>query len=206
MKSMCQEVRRNSPSVAERSPTSRCILTTSRIAASSTARSASSSMRPAACSSRAWSSSGGRSRLPTWSARNGGVLRADMDLSLSLRLDQAAPDRVAGELDPVPHPELLEDVRAVPLHRLLADHELLGDLSPGVALGDQLEDLGLPGAERIAHLLTRPGPLEEVADQRADRPRIEERLPAHGGAAGLDQVAVGHGLEHVPGRARLQRL
>ena len=32
MKSMCQEVRRNSPSVADCSPTSSCIRTTSRIA------------------------------------------------------------------------------------------------------------------------------------------------------------------------------
>jgi hypothetical protein len=33
-------------------------------------------MRPEEASSRAWSSSGGRSRLPTWSARNGGAVRA----------------------------------------------------------------------------------------------------------------------------------
>src|SRR6266511_167851 len=75
MKSMCQEARRNSPSVADCRPTSRCIATTSRVASSSTARSSSSGMRPAAWSSRAWSSRRGRSRLPTWSARNGGVVR-----------------------------------------------------------------------------------------------------------------------------------
>src|SRR6266508_3422579 len=75
MKSMCQEARRNSPSVADCRPTSRCIATTSRIASSSTPRSSSLGMRPAAWSSRAWSSRRGRSRLPTWSARNGGVVR-----------------------------------------------------------------------------------------------------------------------------------
>src|SRR3954447_6415663 len=78
MKSMCQEERRNSPSVAERSPTSSCMRTTSRIASSSAARSSSSSIRPAACSSRACRSASGRSRLPTWSARNGGVSRRAM--------------------------------------------------------------------------------------------------------------------------------
>src|SRR4051812_4006730 len=75
MKSMCQEERRNSPSVAVRSPTSSCIRTTSRIASSSTARSSSSSIRPSACSALASSSRRGRSRLPTWSALNGGVSR-----------------------------------------------------------------------------------------------------------------------------------
>ncbi len=44
MKSMCQDVRRNSPSVADRSPASRCMATTSRMAASSAAASAASSM------------------------------------------------------------------------------------------------------------------------------------------------------------------
>src|SRR5438093_367200 len=72
MKSMCQEARRNSPSVAVRRPTSRCRATTSRIAASSASRRASASIAPEANASRASSSSGGRSRLPTWSARNGG--------------------------------------------------------------------------------------------------------------------------------------
>ena len=37
MKSMCHDARRNSPSVAERSPTSSCLRTTSRIASSSIA-------------------------------------------------------------------------------------------------------------------------------------------------------------------------
>src|SRR5499427_5884818 len=72
MKSMCQDSRRSSPSVADRSPASCCIRTTSRMAASSISRSRPALSRPAACSSRARSSSGGRSRLPTWSARNGG--------------------------------------------------------------------------------------------------------------------------------------
>ncbi len=75
----------------------------------------------------------------------------------SLRLDQAAPDRVAGELHPVAHAQLVEDVRPVPLDRLLADHERLGDLAAGVALRDELDDLGLARAERIAHVLARAG-------------------------------------------------
>src|SRR5438034_541358 len=75
MKSMCQEARRNSPSVADCRPSSSCILTTSRIARSSTKRSSTPEILPRANSSRARNSSGGRSRLPTWSARNGGVVR-----------------------------------------------------------------------------------------------------------------------------------
>ena len=45
------------------------------IAASSTARSPAWSIVPSASSARARSSSGGRRRLPTWSARNGGFER-----------------------------------------------------------------------------------------------------------------------------------
>src|ERR1700746_3595195 len=54
-------------------------------------------------------------------------------------LDEAAPDRVPGRLDPVAHPELLEDVRAVTLDGLPADHERRGDLLAGVPLRDQLD-------------------------------------------------------------------
>src|SRR4051812_20537638 len=75
MKSMCHELRRNSPSVAERRPASAWSPTTSRIASSSTARRRSAAIRPSANRARASCSSGGRSRLPTWSARNGGVVR-----------------------------------------------------------------------------------------------------------------------------------
>ena len=75
MKSMCHDVRRNSPSVAARRPMSSCSATTSRIASSSTARRRAASIRPAAKSWRACTSARGRSRLPTWSARNGGSVR-----------------------------------------------------------------------------------------------------------------------------------
>ena len=79
---MCHEARRNSPSVADCSPTSSCLRTTSRIASSSIPRSSSASIRPSLKSSRACSSSGGRRRLPTWSARKGGVVRGDMARNL----------------------------------------------------------------------------------------------------------------------------
>ena len=45
MKSICHEARRNSPSVTDRSPTSSCIRTASRIASSSIARSSSAEIR-----------------------------------------------------------------------------------------------------------------------------------------------------------------
>src|SRR3954447_14755853 len=72
MKSMCQEARRNSPSVAVRSPMSPCMRTTSAIASSSIPRSSAASISPAAYRARASSRFSGRSRLPTWSARSGG--------------------------------------------------------------------------------------------------------------------------------------
>src|SRR5580700_3373614 len=82
MKSMCQEARRNSPSVADCRPTSSCIWIAAGITSSSTARRSAAVIWPAAKSSRAISSRWGRNRLPTWSARNGGlVLRAMVILS-----------------------------------------------------------------------------------------------------------------------------
>src|SRR5690242_5915669 len=87
MKSMCHDARRNSPSVADFSPTSRCIATTSRIASSSAAFRPSSSRSPLACCARASSSFCGRSRLPTWSARNGGVSRSATALGRALEDD-----------------------------------------------------------------------------------------------------------------------
>src|SRR3954468_2885235 len=86
MKSMCQDSRRNSPSVIERSPASSWRRMTSRIASSSIARRSSPEMRSAARSSLALSTSGGRSRLPTWSARYGGLSRAAIGRSLGGRL------------------------------------------------------------------------------------------------------------------------
>ena len=50
------------------------------------------------------------------------------DLREALRLDQAAADRVAGEVDAVAHAEPVEDVGAVPFDRLDAEHEQFGDL------------------------------------------------------------------------------
>src|SRR4051794_13959091 len=90
MKSMCHDARRNSPSVTLMSPASRCIATTSRIASFSAPRSSESSIRPAACSSRAFSSEAGLSRLPTWSARKGGLSRIAMACTLSGRVAPTA--------------------------------------------------------------------------------------------------------------------
>src|SRR5262245_12249523 len=75
-KSRCHQVRLYSPSVIERSPMSSCRRTTSRIAASWMRRSSSAEILLSAAALRASMSAAGRIRLPTWSARNGGVGRA----------------------------------------------------------------------------------------------------------------------------------
>ena len=81
-------------------------------------------------------------------------LQADRRLA-RLRLDQAAADRVAGQLDAVAHAELVEDVLPVALDGLDADHELLGDLLRRVRLGDQLQHLQLARRQDV-ELLARP--------------------------------------------------
>ncbi len=86
--------------------------------------------------------------------------------------DQSASDRVAGQFDPVMHAQFLQQIRSVSLHRLLADHQFLGDLTRTEPLGDELDHLGLPlgQARRI-----RAGILE--------RCRVAEVF-AHKGALG----------------------
>ena len=82
-----------------------------------------------------------------------------------------------------------------------------GDLARRARLGDQLDDLHLARGERVVRRrLAAARALEVVAHQRADGARVQERLAAHRGAAGLDEVAVGDALEHVAGGAGAQRL
>src|SRR6266545_1142890 len=78
MKSMCHQSRRNSPSVTAWMPTDSCLATASRMCLSCTARSCSGVISPRFAFARASCSSAGRRRLPTWSARKGGVLRCVM--------------------------------------------------------------------------------------------------------------------------------
>src|SRR5262249_52987802 len=80
--------------------------------------------------------------------------------------DEAAADRVARQLDAIAHPELLEDVLAVPLDRLDADHELRCDLLRGVRLRDQLQHLELAGGEHVDLGVVVEPPLDVVADER----------------------------------------
>src|SRR5690242_15323399 len=86
----------------------------------------------------------------------------------ALRLDQPAPDRVAGEFDPVAHPELVEDVLAVTLDGLDADEEQLRDLLRGVRLRNQLEHLELARREDVELLLAASPALDVVADELRD--------------------------------------
>src|SRR3954464_5201815 len=74
MKSMCHQSRRNSPSVIACRPSDSCSLTTSRMSLSWMLLSSASESSPRRFLARASCRSWGRSRLPTWSARNGGFI------------------------------------------------------------------------------------------------------------------------------------
>ena len=88
-------------------------------------------------------------------------------------------------------PELLEHVRAMSFDGLLGDVEHRADLVVGVRLRHELDDLLLARSEQLAmDRLTRARPLEVLAHQRLDAARVEERLTAHRGAAGLDEVTI----------------
>src|SRR5262245_46395036 len=70
-KSTCQKARRNSPSVTPSRPAASCSATARRISRSSTAFRFCAVILPFLKSWRAFFSSWGRNRLPTWSARKG---------------------------------------------------------------------------------------------------------------------------------------
>src|SRR5207247_2421091 len=74
MKSMCHQSRRNSPSVTDWMPTDSCSFTTSRMSLSWISLSFASDSSPLRFFARPSCRSWGRSRLPTWSARNGGFM------------------------------------------------------------------------------------------------------------------------------------
>ena len=79
----------------------------------------------------------------------------------------------------------------------------VGDLLRGVRLGDQLQHLELARREHVEVLVVGAAALDVVAHERGDRGRVQERLAAHRPPAGVDDVLVGVGLEHVAGGAGL---
>src|SRR5437763_3974478 len=74
-KSKCHQARRYSPSVASLSPMSSCLRMMFSISRSSIARKSPAEISPRSRLARASLSAAERSRLPTWSARNGGLVR-----------------------------------------------------------------------------------------------------------------------------------
>src|SRR5438105_15906747 len=129
---------------------------------------------------------------PTAMGVNAHFLKPTADRSpAGLGLDEAATDRVAGQLDAIVHPELLEGVRAVTLDGLFADHQCLSDLVGRVTFGNQLGHLELPRCQRVCRgSLATARTLEVVADQRGHSSGIEERLAAHARSNGFDEIAV----------------
>src|SRR5262249_19573437 len=59
-----------------------------------------------------------------------------------------ARDRPVGGVDPRHRRELREDVSQVPLDGALGDRQAPGDLHVAARVGDQLQDLALPGRQR----------------------------------------------------------
>src|SRR4051812_49156303 len=178
MKSMCQDSRRNSPSVIERSPACSWRRTTSRIASSSIARRSSAEMRPAARSSLAVRTSGGRSRLPTWSARYGGLSRAAIGRSLGGRLQSRDPTHFVDNLVDNLDDALIDDDG----YRALRDAIVAGELLPSERLVEEAlaRRLGL-GRAAIRMALVR---LEHDGLVERERNRGARVRRAGGGAAG----------------------
>src|SRR6185503_2814563 len=99
-KSVCHDLRRNSPSVIDFSPTASCFAISAVISWSSICFRHSAEIAFLARSARACFSAAGRSRLPTWSARNGGVVRGDMRVALKCSCYSRELEGISGSAPP----------------------------------------------------------------------------------------------------------
>src|SRR6266536_3873232 len=97
-------------------------------------------------------------------------------VSRTALLHQAVADRVQGGLGPVGQAKLRQDVAHVRLDRLLGEHELPGDLSVGLALGDEPEHVHLSLGEGLYGV--RPFLLTcELVHELGSDPWLEEPFP-----------------------------
>src|SRR5262245_22260816 len=96
-KSKCHQERRNSPSVASFRPTEACRCTTFSISRSSALRRSSGVISPFSSLARASLMRGGRNRLPTSSARNGGLVLCMVSTPINLVRGGAGDAEIAFE-------------------------------------------------------------------------------------------------------------
>ena len=109
-----------------------------------------------------------------------------------LKLQQAQFPGLERSFHTVADVQLGEDVGDVILDRAFRQHQLVGDLAVGGAVGQQAQDLNLARGERFDPVPGRRGSLIGQAGKfghhaRGDR-GLQERLPARRGADGLDTV------------------
>src|ERR1041384_109054 len=154
-KSKCHQERRNSPSVASLRPTSCCRSMIFSISRSSTVFNAAASISPLTCLARASFSGAVRNRLPTWSARNGGLVRWVIDALLSPDfLGQIHQQLELGPLLPLgQHIALLGRGKAA-LRRqaeLIEPHELRRLLNAPLDIVARLEPSGFRGDQPEHH-------------------------------------------------------
>src|SRR6185503_9772206 len=115
----------------------------------------------------------------------------------------AALDGEAHQPRHVADAELFHQPRAVGLDGLLRERQTLGDLRPGVALGEKLQHFALArrqARQRIVALVARV-----VVDHHVGDARAEVALPRVHRADRLDHLLRGRALHHVARGARLER-
>ena len=98
------------------------------------------------------------------------------------------------------HAELGEHGGHVVLDRLLGEVQTVGDLAVGQALGEQLEDLALLGAQAGDAFVLPRSVADALEDPCRDR-RVEQALPGGDPANGVDEVGRPDLLQHVAGGA-----
>src|SRR5665213_3364666 len=224
-KSRCHQERRNSPSVTDCRPTSSCFLMTRSISRSSISLSAPALISPLMRCSRAFFSAAGRNRLPTWSARNGGLVRMLIALSpyflsdfryhfqlrplLVLSLHVALLDR--GEAALRRQAKLIE--RYIFCGLVDAPLDFVARLKPSGLRGHQTQHKLLLAFGKIAQRLEPTGPLAVIFQEIAVEIGVAEQLLGDEFVAALrdpgraEITAAGmHGDRHVGRLGRERRI
>src|SRR5258706_180949 len=198
-KSTCQKARRNSPSVMPCSPAASCIATARRISRSSTAFRFCAVILLFLKSCRAFFSSVGRSRLPTWSARKGGRMRRQRTVGTPPRLgSQAAVARAVTALanDRFSGPATVG--RAVPALAVAEQQEAETGAEPPGGVDDRADEhRGRHEAGRDRLTLERRDD-EPCHQGRQDRAEDERRADQRGAAESVHRGGEHHAPDAAP--------
>src|SRR5512133_473327 len=122
-------------------------------------------------------------------------------------LGQPMCDCVAHEFGPVMQTQLAHDVRPVALDGAHAEHQGVGNLDVGIALGNQTQYLDLARGQLFSLPVAGRGDVVgEVSNQSAGHDRMDVEVAAHHRRDGVEELRFERALHHIPAGPGTHRL